>query len=83
MILSGTGIPGETDTTECLLLRAGGSVSIREPRLEVELEEAYQRLIPHAVDAVKFGARRLVVLSNDTDVLVLLLHYWGLFKCMV
>ena len=63
VILSGTGIPGETDTTECLLLPAGGSVSIREPRLEVELEEAYQRLIPHAVDAVKFGARRRLLLT--------------------
>lgn len=34
------------------------------------------RIIPHLIHAVVGGATRAVVLSNDTDVLVLLLHYW-------
>ena len=41
------------------------------PRLNLEIEEAYFLLIPHALDAVQHGAARTVILSDDTDVDVL------------
>ena len=48
--------------------------------LDVHIEEADVRMIPHALHAVNCGASRVVILSNDTDVMVLELHYWNLLK---
>ncbi|KAG1707506.1 Ankyrin repeat and death domain-containing protein 1A [Nymphon striatum] len=50
------------------------------PELDVEIEEADVRLIPHALHAANHGSTRIVILSNDTDVMVLALHYWDIFK---
>ena len=44
--------------------------------LNVSLEEADVRLIPHALHASQNSVTRIVVLSADTDVIVLLLYYW-------
>lgn len=38
------------------------------------------RIIPHALHAVNCGATRVVLLSNDTDVMVLALHFWSILK---
>ena len=43
-------------------------------------EEADCRVIAHVHWAVRRGCEREVVKSNDTDTVVLLLHYIGLFK---
>ena len=45
--------------------------------LDVHIEEADVRMIPHALHC---GASRVVILSKDTDVMVLGLHYWNLLK---
>lgn len=44
------------------------------------IEEADMRLVPHILDAVFDGLKRVLVLSPDTDVIVLMLHYWVKFK---
>lgn len=43
------------------------------------IEEADCRIIPHANWAIEHGAKRLVILSNDTDVVTLLLRYITVF----
>ena len=59
------------------------AVSIQDKRfteisqtLKVAVEEADIRIIPHVFHAVKHGMQRVVVLSNDTDVFVLLIHFY-------
>ena len=52
----------------------GGS-SIEVPALNIDIEEADACVIRHAMHAVKAGSQRIIVLSSDTDVLVLLLYY--------
>ena len=47
------------------------------PELCIDIEEADTRIIPHALHAVEHGLQRLVVLSPDTDVFVLLLFLLG------
>ena len=47
------------------------------PELCVNIEEADTRIIPHAMHAVEHGIERIIVLSADTDVFVLLLYYWN------
>ena len=37
-------------------------------------------LIPHVLDDVQHGTVNIILLSNDTDVVVLCLHYWHLLK---
>lgn len=46
------------------------------PDLDLKIEEADLRLILHAFHAAQTGTKRIVVLSHDTDVLVLCLHNW-------
>ena len=48
------------------------------PDLCPDVEEADARIIPHAMHAVRSGIQRIVALSGDTDVFVLLMHYWGI-----
>ena len=50
------------------------------PELEVSLEEADMRCIPHMMHAVNQGNKRIVVLSTDTDVFILLVYYWRELK---
>jgi len=49
------------------------------PDLDVNIEEADVRTIPHVLDATNCGVR-VLLLSNDTDVVVLGLHYWSILK---
>ena len=46
------------------------------------IEEADARIIPHVSVAIKTGNKKVVVLANDTDVLVLLLQYYNQFLTM-
>ena len=45
------------------------------PELNSNIEEADSRIIPHIEKAVKRGTRRVIVHSNDTDVVIYLLYY--------
>jgi hypothetical protein len=53
---------------------AGGEVTAT-PELDLELEEADTLLVLHAAHAVEAGASRIVVLTSDTDVVVLMVHF--------
>ena len=50
-----------------------GSEAIRN-KLNSNLEEADLRIMPHVYDSVVSGTKSVVVLSNDTDVITLLLY---------
>ena len=39
------------------------------------LKDAYERIVPHAIWAVQHGCQRLVVMLNDTDTVMRLLHF--------
>ena len=43
--------------------------------LDLTIEEADERLVPHAIHETQTGAKRLVILSCDTDVKVLALYF--------
>ena len=45
-----------------------------------DIEEADLRIIPDVSDAVKDGYARIIVLSNNTDVLILPLYYFEKFS---
>ena len=45
--------------------------------LNVDIEEADARIIPHAMHTITHSSiTRIVVLSSDTDVFILMLYYW-------
>ena len=50
------------------------------PELDNNTEEADVRLVPHAIHAVLAGTERIVILSSDTDVLVIALYFWNLLN---
>lgn len=52
-----------------------GKISTVES-LHMDIDEADERIIPHAMHAVRNRTERIVVLSPDSDVTVLLLYYW-------
>ena len=56
------------------------NIGITLPELNVKIEEADVRMIPHALHSVNGAASKVILLSNDTDVVVLGLHYWSLLK---
>ena len=56
------------------------NIGITLPELNVKIEEADVRMIPHALHSVSEGASRVILLSNDTDIVVLGLHYRSLLK---
>ena len=56
------------------------NIGITLPELNVKIEEADVRKIPHALHSVNGGASRVILLSNDTDVEVLGPHYWSHLK---
>ena len=56
------------------------NIGITLPELNVKIEKADVRMIPHALHSVNGGSSRVILLSNDTDVVVLGLHYRSLLK---
>ena len=56
------------------------NIGITLPELNVKVEEADVRMIPHALHSVNEGASGVILLSNDTDIVVLGLHYCSLLK---
>ena len=75
VVLSGIGFSPNIDP--CLGI-INGSDPTSLPALDLDIEEADVRIIPHALDATNCGAERVVLLSNDTDVVVLGLHHWSI-----
>ena len=67
---------GASDVVACQSVKDGCSVEV--PELHPDVEEADARIIPHAMHAVKSRMKCIIVLSGDTDVFVLLMHYWNL-----
>ena len=67
---------GASDGATCKGVMDGESVEM--PDLCPDLEQADAHIIPHAMHAVRTGIQRIVALSGDTDVYVLLMHYWGI-----
>lgn len=66
--------------TTCMSIQ---QTNLRQSHEELQfamLEEADLRIMPHIKHATNRGYQRVMVLSNDTDVLVLLLYHWTTFK---
>ena len=57
----------------CQSLTEGCLISSSE--LDLTIEEADVRLVPHAIHATQTGAKRLVILSGDTNVIILALYF--------
>ena len=82
--------PTQLSTTKIFLSGIGIDEESRMPcqtetgviidELQYDIEEADERLILHIMYAARKGSERIVVLSNDTDVLVLTLHNTDRFK---
>ena len=51
-------------------------------RPDNNIEEADGRIIPHIAKAITAGNKRIVVFSNDTDVVVFILYYIHKFICL-
>ena len=76
VVISAMGMSSDMQTCRAILSDCDTTL----PELDVDIEEADARIIPHALHAVNCGATRVVLLSNDTDVMVLALHFWNIFK---
>ena len=70
-------IPGEYPSC-CLSILNGCTSQI--PELHNDIEEADCRIIPYAMHATNHGTKCIIVLSTDSDVVVLMLHYWSELK---
>ena len=60
---------------------SGEQVSIRN-KLNLNIEEAGECIIPQVTDTVKDGSKRVMVLSNDADMVMLLLYFFDVFSEM-
>ena len=78
LILSGVLINDQQLPAMLIFNQNNDNVAINS--LASNIEEADQRLIQHIYWAAKKGKSTFVVISNDTDVLVLLIHYVKKFK---
>ena len=69
--------PGDT-VLPCYASSMGSLSDISEVEvLNVDIEEADARIIPHAMHTITHSSiTRIVVLSSDTDVFILMLYYW-------
>lgn len=57
-----------------------GKAHSLKPELHSEIEEVDARFIPHVKVAVLDGSAKIVVLSTDTDPLMLFVHYLESFS---
>ena len=73
MILSGY-VSCEDKIIDCNRI-SSDKKSATVPELNYKIEEADQRLIPHIHYSISQGAKQSVVISNDTDLFALLIHY--------
>ena len=69
-----SGFCAQSMSLPCQSQKEGCLLSL--PELDLTIEEADVRLIPHSIHATQAGAKRLVILSGDTDVMVLALYFY-------
>ena len=69
IILSGY-LSNKNDSSKCIQIING--VNNERPDLDNHIEEAITRIIPHVAKSIESGLKNVVVVSNDTDVCVLL-----------
>ena len=72
IVLSGY-LKDDSGVEACVQFKDG--ICFHRPDFNSELEEADVRIVPHISKAIENGCKRVVVLSNDTDVVILLLNY--------
>ena len=58
---------------ECVMLKAGIITPVEN--LKSSVEEADTRLIQHLIEAAKYKSEKVIVMSNDTDVVVYCFTY--------
>ena len=63
----------KNDSSKCIQIING--VTNERPDLDNHREEADMKIIPHVAKSMESGLKNVVVVSNGTDVCVLLLHY--------
>ena len=56
------------------------SAHVEQSDLNSDAEEADERLIVHAMHSATHDIEKITILSNDTDVVVLFMHYWKNLK---
>ena len=74
------GIIGDSDTCngiQCIEYKDG--ITSNKENLDKPIEEAGLRIIPHIEDSIQSKNTRIVLLSDDTDVLVLVLYFMQYF----
>ena len=76
IILSGVLSGEDVLNAECIpaisILSDGQEVDIG---LSLYVEEADMRIIPHMMSSIRKGNKRIIVLANDTDVVIMILRY--------
>ena len=70
LILSSTAQSGKP--TECITIKNGIETYVES--LKVQIEQPDVRTVSHAINATEHGYQRIVLLSSDTDVMVLGLY---------
>ena len=63
----------KNDSSKCIQIING--VTNERPDLDNHIEEADMRIIPHIAKSIESRLKNVVVVPNETDVCVLLLHY--------
>ena len=61
-------------------IKMGNGVASAKQDLDSSLEEADCRIILHVADASGNGCKRIVIASNDSDVVIYALSYFGSFN---
>ena len=77
LVLSGY-VTDSDGAADCVAIE-NGVVSVR-PELHSSIEEADCRLIPHVHNAVQCQSKRVLILSNDTDVVLYTLAYHDIYE---
>ena len=80
IVLIGIGFSPNIDLCQGIF---NGSDPTPVPALDLDIEEADVRTIPHALDATNCGTERVVLLSNDTDLVVIGMHHWSIMRAHV
>ena len=77
IVLSGY-VTDVNGTQDCIMIK--NDVITERSDLNSALEEADCHIIPHVAKAVECGFERIIVASNDSDVLIYNLAYFDAFK---
>ena len=67
-------VTDENGIESCIMVKNG--VTSEKQNVDSSLKEADYRIIPHVANASKNGYKRIVVASNDSDVVIYALSYF-------